>query len=96
MHETVSLVKYKNGQINKRNTLRKLIAYERGYNCESCGIFEWNEKPITLQVDHVDGDSGNNFPDNVRLLCPNCHTQTDTFCGKNIGFGRGSRGLSLS
>ena len=42
----------------------------------------WNGKPLSLQVDHTDGNNKNNFPNNVRLVCPNCHSQTETFAGK--------------
>lgn len=51
--------------------------------CSSCGLGnEWNGKFISLQLDHKDGDRCNNQIDNLRILCPNCHSQTDTFCGK--------------
>ena len=53
------------------------------YECSSCGIFEWNEKPITLQLDHINGDSSDHRKDNLQLLCPNCHSQTETWCGRN-------------
>lgn len=78
-----------------RATLRKYIAEESGYNCAVCTISEWNGNPITLQVDHIDGDAGNNLPANLRLICPNCHSQTETFGARNKGSGRKSRGLSL-
>ncbi len=55
--------------------------------CSDCGIGpEWNGKKLTLQLDHVDGNRRNNLLINLRILCPNCHSQTDTFCrgqGKN-------------
>jgi hypothetical protein len=51
--------------------------------CEVCGITEWQGKPITMQLDHIDGNSHNHLYDNLRLVCPNCHAQTDTWCGKN-------------
>ena len=51
--------------------------------CDSCGIIEWNGKPLTMQLDHIDGDSHNHKFDNIQFLCPNCHAQTDTYCGKN-------------
>jgi hypothetical protein len=48
--------------------------------CEGCGLGPmWNGKKLTLQLDHVDGDNSNNARINLRLLCPNCHTQTPTF-----------------
>ena len=53
------------------------------YRCAICGITEYNQKPIVLQLDHIDGVSKNHRLENIRLLCPNCHSQTDTWCGKN-------------
>jgi hypothetical protein len=65
-------------------TLRKFLIESHGEICTECGIgLEYNGKPLTLTVDHIDGDSDNNFPSNLRLLCPNCHSQTDTFKGRN-------------
>jgi len=59
--------------------LRKKLA-NREYKCEVCGNFGIHfDKPLTLQVDHRDGDRFNNSDDNLRWLCPNCHSQTDTF-----------------
>lgn len=53
--------------------------------CARCGLDEWLGGPIPLQLDHIDGDRTNNRLDNLRLLCPNCHALTDTYCGRNIG-----------
>jgi hypothetical protein len=54
------------------------------YVCAECGQPpEWNGKPLVLQVDHVNGDPADNRPENLRFLCPNCHTQTETFAGRN-------------
>lgn len=67
--------------------------------CEDCGQLPfWNGKPLVLQLDHIDGDSTNNEFSNLRLLCPNCHTQTPTYCrgqgksGKKTLCGRGEAG----
>jgi hypothetical protein len=53
------------------------------HKCASCGISEWNGKDISLHLDHIDGNSSNHKFENLRLLCPNCHSQTDTYCGRN-------------
>jgi len=68
--------------------VKKYISLKDGYLCSCCGISEWGGKPITLELDHVDGNSENNHENNLRLLCPNCHSQTDTYGGKNRGNGR--------
>lgn len=60
------------------------LIQERGHKCECCGLETWLDKPITLELDHIDGDTRNNVKSNLRLLCPNCHSYTDTWCGKNI------------
>ena len=53
--------------------------------CSVCGLpGEWNGQPLTLQLDHINGDNKDYELKNLRLLCPNCHSQTDNFCGKNV------------
>ena len=51
--------------------------------CEICNLTEWNNKSISMQLDHIDGNSHNHKLDNLRMTCPNCHSQTETYCGKN-------------
>lgn len=69
---------------------RRLIEIQ-GQKCSICLLTEWQGKPIPVEVDHIDGDSENNTEQNLRLLCPNCHAQTDTYKGKNRGKGRHAR-----
>jgi hypothetical protein len=68
---------------------KRYLAETRGYKCEECGLSEWNNKPIVLDLDHIDGNFNDNGLHNVRLLCPNCHSQTETFKVRNRGKGRG-------
>ena len=51
--------------------------------CEICGINEWNGKSLSIQLDHIDGDSHNHKLENLKMICPNCHSQTETYCGRN-------------
>jgi hypothetical protein len=51
--------------------------------CESCGISEWNGKPLSLELHHVNGDGHDNRLENLELLCANCHSQTETWGGRN-------------
>lgn len=50
--------------------------------CEECGIKDWNGKELIFQIHHKDGDHDNNMLENLILLCPNCHSQTDNFSNK--------------
>lgn len=51
--------------------------------CTECGIKEWNGKTINMHLDHINGINNDHRLENLRMLCPNCHSQTDTYCGKN-------------
>ncbi len=53
--------------------------------CEMCGLTQWAERPAPLQLDHINGDRTDHRIDNLRILCANCHAQTDTWCSRNRG-----------
>lgn len=67
------------------HSLRKRLIAEglKEARCESCDITDWLGKPAPLELDHIDGDHLNNSLTNLRILCPNCHAQTETYRGKN-------------
>jgi 5-methylcytosine-specific restriction endonuclease McrA len=52
--------------------------------CRECGISEWQGKPLAVQIDHINGIGSDWRIENLRMLCPNCHSQTDTFAGRNV------------
>lgn len=51
--------------------------------CEVCGIEDWNGKKLSFDLEHIDGNSRNHRLKNLMIICPNCHSQTDTYRGKN-------------
>jgi hypothetical protein len=51
--------------------------------CEDCGITDWRDRPLAMALHHVNGDGNDNRLDNLRFLCPNCHSQTENFAGRN-------------
>ncbi len=72
------------GLIKRPESLKEYLYRKRGRFCELCrNDGTHNGKPLTLQLDHIDGNSDNNFPANIRALCPNCHSQTETWCKRN-------------
>lgn len=78
------------GKASSRTIKRYLISIH-GNKCSNCGITEWDNKSIVMELEHKDGDSSNNSLDNTCLLCPNCHSQTSTYKNRNKGKGRHSR-----
>jgi predicted RNA-binding Zn-ribbon protein involved in translation (DUF1610 family) len=65
---------------------RALVEIGRPYRCASCGAGDrWNGQPLTLHVDHVNGDYCDNAEQNLRFMCPNCHSQTASFAGRSRG-----------
>ncbi len=68
-----------------RTVLRKVIIKEKliPYKCAICGITEWQGKTLSLELDHINGENNDNRLENLRFLCPNCHSQTDTYGSRN-------------
>lgn len=66
----------------------RLFLYEKAhYKCEECGFEGYNRKTnnTILQIHHIDGDSGNNCVENLKVLCPNCHAMTENYMALNKG-----------
>mgnify|MGYP001600417405 CR=1 FL=1 len=73
------LVKNCKIMITSSNLRKKLIdSGIKKHQCEKCKRKTWLGKPIKLQLDHVDGDRKNQLPNNIKILCPNCHSFTET------------------
>ena len=82
--KTEDILNNKHPNYKSSKLLVRLI--NEGYKenkCECCGITQWLGKSIILQLHHKDGNHNNNNLDNLEILCPNCHSQTDTYGGKS-------------
>jgi hypothetical protein len=72
-----------NGPCMKGPSLaRRLVAMGIPYHCSLCGVTEWRGRALVLHLDHINGIHNDNRLENIRLLCPNCHSQTDTYCNR--------------
>jgi hypothetical protein len=69
-------------QTSGKAVIKKHMIRNNGHRCEQCGLSEWQGSPIPLELDHIDGNPSNNDPNNLRILCSNCHAQTPTFRNK--------------
>jgi hypothetical protein len=69
--------------LNKRLIKEGLL--EEKCSIPECGITEWQGQKISLHLDHINGNNTDNRIKNLRLLCPNCHSLTPTYCGRNKG-----------
>jgi RNA polymerase subunit RPABC4/transcription elongation factor Spt4 len=76
-----------NGSLKKRLLKAGLLEYR----CNECGIVDWNNGSLSLHLDHINGKNRDHRLENLRLLCPNCHSQTSTWTGRNIGAYGGKR-----
>lgn len=74
---------------NSATIKRRLVEAGIPSQCAICGLIpEWNGMHLVLQLDHIDGNHNNNYLENLRLICPNCHSQTPTFTGRNVNPGQ--------
>lgn len=88
-----SLLNFEQGLLKNRSVIYKILKERDGNKCSRCGISQWNNQFIRLWVDHIDGNPTNNMPQNFRLICSNCDSQSPTYSNRNKGSGRISRGL---
>jgi hypothetical protein len=73
-----------NSQVSSANLRRRLIAAGlKEPKCALCGIDTWQGQPLPLALDHVNGDPCGNRLANLRIVCPNCHALTETWCARN-------------
>lgn len=75
---------YSNELIKQRIVKDNLL----DYRCNKCGIDEWQGETLVLDLDHINGNNRDHRLENLRYLCPNCHSQTDTYKGRNKNTGK--------
>lgn len=75
------------GNRGGRGMIRNAILREEliPYLCGECGINSWRDKPLTLRLDHINGDGRDHSLENLQFICPNCDSQSPTYCWRNRG-----------
>ena len=73
-------------RVNRTHLKGRLFAEGLKENrCERCGLRDWLGEPLAMALHHVNGNGNDNRLENLQLLCPNCHAQTENFSGRNRG-----------
>jgi hypothetical protein len=68
--------------------------YDEGHS--ECGISEWRDRPLSLELHHRNGEKHDNRLENLALLCPNCHSQTDSWGGRNVAVAEEAAGATVT
>ena len=79
------------GKTQTSGYIHRYVLEKQSGKCAECNIDTYNGLPITLELDHINGHADDNSEENLRCLCPNCHSQTSTYKSKNKGNGRKAR-----
>jgi DNA-binding CsgD family transcriptional regulator/5-methylcytosine-specific restriction endonuclease McrA len=82
---TPSELMFSSGQLRNRANVKRRLLVEgiKAASCANCGISEWRGERLSLALHHINGDRLDNRIENLELLCPNCHSQTDNYSGRN-------------
>lgn len=80
----VTVPKLIEGSCSTSSSMHRFLEERDGRGCSSCKNTQWNNLPIPLDIEHIDGNPQNNKVDNLTYLCPNCHRQTDTWGNSRI------------
>lgn len=84
--------RFETGQCRHPSTIKPILIELYGNKCSICHQgSQWKDQDLVMILDHIDGNSSNNMPDNLRLVCPNCDSQLPTYKAKNKGNGRHKR-----